>query len=950
MSEDDLKNLAIESELPLKAVGIENLKEANPQHMPPHRYLHPWWARRPTPASRLAVLASVLPESISHDELLKLMQINPKISIETNISKYVEEKKATESERSGTLEEHYNYPRPFTSSPNDEEIEELHELLRETWDGDVPKILDPTAGGGVIPFESLRYGLPSVANELNSVPSVMLKLMLEYASEVGSLESEFKEWSQKIDEKAKKRLEDFFPKDEKGHEPSHYACTYTIECPECGADIPLVKKWWLRKKSSSKGIAIKPEISDGSLVYECVRLPDDVTKEQFDPQKGPHMRGGAECLNCGVVAESETIKTALCSGEFEYEVYGIKNVGSEGKSGFRAPSEKDKSAFEKSAQKIGEDYELDSLLNIERYIGKEDRAGPYGVTQWRDSFSPRQLISHYEYWKAFEEVKTTIKEQYGPQKSEAILSFLALVASKMLDRNSRASPLNTSKGYPENALGGMLFSLQWAFVDNNPTAGSLCYRDVADKNIESYEKIVDYLRNTKASSKVLSEDASDLSIQDEEVQAVVVDPPYYDSIIYSEMADFFYVWMEKYLGDVYPNMFDSKLTDKSSEAVANVAEYEGVSDEKSSTELAKEDYEKKMSEIFNELYRVLEAGGVMTVMFTHKETDAWDTLTKSLINSGFTITSTHPITSEIPNRVSQQGNASANSTLLLTGRKPKSSKESKDPTLWSNVKQETHKAARESAERLIESNLNLTKTDIIISAFGPTLEIFSQNYPVVDDAENEVSPKKALETARKAVVDVLVEKNLSQSNLESIDLVSRWYLLCWLVHESERIHYDEARQLGMGVGIDIDDIKRKTKIWKKRRDDIQLASSEDRVSDIRKSKQDKSSSKPVDPEAVSFSLDIDKVHAAIQVYRQEGDRSTMNWMKERNYGSSQGFRLTLKTLLELLPKEHEDWKTARDLIVGKTGEYVDIELDSSMIDSESEENRQTKYEEHVGGN
>ena len=76
----------------------------------------------------------------------------------------------------------------------------------------------------------------------------------------------------------------------------------------------------------------------------------------------------------------------------------------------------------------------------------------------------------------------------------------------------------------------------------------------------------------------------------------------------------------------------------------------------------------------------------------------------------------------------------------------------------------------------------------------------------------------------------------------------------------------------------------------------------------------------------------------------------MNWMKERNYGSSQGFRLTLKTLLELLPKEHEDWKTARDLIVGKTGEYVDIELDSSMIDSESEENRQTKYEEHVGGN
>jgi len=103
-----------------------------------------------------------------------------------------------------------------------------------------------------------------------------------------------------------------------------------------------------------------------------------------------------------------------------------------------------------------------------------------------------------------------------------------------------------------------------------------------------------------------------------------------------------------------------------------VAEYEGIAENgKSKQEFADEEYENKMSYIFSELYRVLEPGGVMTVMFTHKESSAWDTLTKSLIRSGFTVTSTHPITSEMPQRTDTKGGGSADSTLLLTGRKPK---------------------------------------------------------------------------------------------------------------------------------------------------------------------------------------------------------------------------------------------------------------------------------------
>jgi len=148
-------------------------------------------------------------------------------------------------------------------------------------------------------------------------------------------------------------------------------------------------------------------------------------------------------------------------------------------------------------------------------------------------------------------------------------------------------------------------------------------------------------------SEVLVGDAADLDIETNTVQAVVIDPPYYDSIIYSELSDICYVWLKEYLGDTFTEMFTGELSDKDDEAVANVAEYEEVADgSKSKKEFASEDYEDKMAEIFQELYRVLEPGGVMTVMFTHKESSAWDTLTKSLIRSGFTVTSTHPITSE----------------------------------------------------------------------------------------------------------------------------------------------------------------------------------------------------------------------------------------------------------------------------------------------------------------
>ncbi|WP_233139269.1 hypothetical protein [Halorubrum salipaludis] len=468
------------------------------------------------------------------------------------------------------------------------------------------------------------------------------------------------------------------------------------------------------------------------------------------------------------------------------------------------------------------------------------------------------------------------------------------------------------------------------------------------KIVDSYEEIASYLPEGSPTGEVSNQNAASLPYETGEIQSVVVDPPYYSSIMYAELSDFFYVLMKEYLGEVFPSMFDSPLTNKEDEAVANPERFEGVaSSETSKKELANQDYEEKMSDIFSELYRVLEPGGVMTVMFTHKETDAWDTLTMSLINSGFVITSTHPITSEMPQRAGMRNSASADSTLLLTGRKPHEEQDPDNvvPTLWSDVEADTRAAAKEAARDLLESGISLTKTDVIISAFGPTLRVFADAYPVVDDEDEEVPPRKALETAREAVTQILVDEYLEGMDVDTLDDVTEWYVLCWLVHESETFSYDDGRQLGLGIGVDIDEIKRSTKTWRKSRGDISLRGHEGRVQNINEKPEDRSNRLPIDPDDLSFPRSLDAVHAAMHVYDKKGETVTLEWLRERNYDTDSQFKATLKALLQVLPKNHEDWELARDLAVGRTSDVLDLDFGPNIFADDREDTSQQSLEE-----
>ena len=154
-------------------------------------------------------------------------------------------------------------------------------------------------------------------------------------------------------------------------------------------------------------------------------------------------------------------------------------------------------------------------------------------------------------------------------------------------------------------------------------------------------------------------------IDDQSVDCVVMDPPYYDNVMYAELSDFFYVWLKRTAGRVYPDLFRRQLTDKNSEAVANAAKFNGQKEAKA---LAARDYQQRMAGIFAECRRVLKHDGIMTLMFTHKATGAWDALASGLMEAGFTITASWPINTEAEGSLHIKNKSAANSTIFLVCR------------------------------------------------------------------------------------------------------------------------------------------------------------------------------------------------------------------------------------------------------------------------------------------
>lgn len=899
----------IQDWLPIAAIGVESRRENSTGKHPPPNRLHVWWARRPLIASRAAVLGSVLPAWSDEwpDELLELFPD------EAEYRKWfvhllgirgdpvaARERILAAKEKGIRLAKAYDGPRAFTIGPDSEQIDTLRRLLLYRWGTEAPTVLDQTAGGGSIPFESIRFGLPTYANELNPVASFILKATLTLPARFGpELSNDIATWGKMWASRVEKRLKCYYPR-RPGESIHAYLFARTVICPETGKPVPLSPNWWLRK--GTKPVAVKP-IAD-SRVEECRFEIQEGDGIDFDPSEGTVTFGKGRSIWTRNVIGADYIKAEAQEGRMGAQMYAIVCRTSGGLT-FRSPDHTDLLWYKRAQSLMSSSFagwRDEEIIPTENYpqVASDMRPNHYGMSTWSEFFSSRQLLSLGTALEELRKLRQELRSHFDTQKASAIEAYLAVVISKAINYNAILSSWHVSHQVIRSVFDRHDFSFKWSFTEFD-TAHNLLpwsvsqvsdvYQDIADL-IEPSRQILFPSHPERAANliKVNKGDAVDLPIQDDSVHAVVMDPPYYDNVQYAELSDFFYVWLKRTAGHLYPEFFESELTDKASEAVKNKARFIEF-DKKNAQQLAHRDYEAKMTNIFAEAHRVLHDDGVLTVMFNHKKVEAWDALGRSLIEGGFEILTSWPVHTESEHSLHQAKKAAAASTILLTCRKRSLGS---DPVWWDDLKGEVRRVARDKAEEY--TAVGIKGVDLYIATFGPVLSIISRQWPVftseVDSDTGEplrLRPEDALDLARQEVADLRL-RGLALGRPVEFDPVTDWYILAWDAFPAVKFPYDEARKLAFAAGIDVDADLRRIRVVAKKGGSVILQEPKARRV------------KYADPEADTFERLIDAAHALMNAWREDGIAGAEVFLKRTRLNTDARFRSLLQALLNVIPR------------------------------------------------
>ena len=899
MPQPDRKPVFIEKIMPVKLLNEQVYYENGGN---PFKGLHRWYSRKPLSFSRASVLGSLLPADVSMEEFEYLLGLDMARANES------------ETEKSNR----HQRTRLYKTPPTPERVKRVQELCEQMWGDKTPAVLDAFAGGGSIPFEAARYGLRVFASDLNPVAVVTMKAAIEFPLKFGAaLQEDIDKWVKWVGDEAEKRLSKFFPSQD-GEKVQNYLWAHTVVCPSCQSVVPLSPNWWLSKTSNYAGkgqarkvtsdwYAVKPipNLAEKRVDFELIKgkksksnyiqtLDGDCNPDDF----ATISRGDGKCLNCESIIEGSYIDQCLLEKKFEHILYAVAFKRGQGSLEFRLPIAADIEAIEKVKIKLDSLF-LSGLVPEEPFLeGQDTRCYNRGVRYWYEMFNPRQLLTLVIYVEIIKEAKEKIREELGEEKLQAITTYLALVLDRCVDKNARLCIWDSGRTHAQRASTQHALNLMWNYPEfaGNGELWNAC----SDAVSKDYQGLCDLL-GTKINSSSFQELEShtqktfqiDLAsadslfhIADHSIDAVVTDPPYYSTIQYAELSDFFYVWQKRILGDIFPELYYTELTDKDREAVANPSRFRdmGVSPK----ELADRDYEAKMQSAFGEYYRVLKDNGVMTVQFNHKDSGAWDVLAQSLIVAGFEITASWAVSTENPQNLHQAQKNSVSSTVLLICRK-------RDPNAgqawWDDLRPEVANLVEQRAPEF-EAN-EIQGIDLYLSAFGPALNIFSRNYPILDSTGEEVRPEVAFAEARKAVANYRFRK-LAQTDTAGFDPLTQWYFLAWDAFQAREFPFDDARQLALAVGgFNVADLGKTYKLLDIKSGTCKLLSPDQRYK--------KHAFSLVDNEFSARYL-IDGLHAIIAIYLEEQTiEPVRRFMKATGLVSNEMFMRAWEVALRVIP-------------------------------------------------
>ncbi|WP_129978123.1 DUF1156 domain-containing protein [Rhodococcus sp. Q1] len=752
----------IEVALPLEKINAESAREKSIRHGHPST-LHLWWARRPLAAARAVLFAQLVDDPSSFPDRFP-----------------TDEAVAKERKR---LHEIIEQLVVWENAGDENLLRRAREEILASTDGNPPPILDPFAGGGTIPLEAQRLGLEAHASDLNPVAVLINKALIEIPPKFagrppvfpGAADAQITTWSratglaedvrrygQWMRDEAEKRIGHLYPKAQlpDGSEATVIAWIWarTITCPNpaCGIAMPLVRSWWLGKKKGKEAYVV-PTVANGKVKFTIGHDPKKAPTKDTDGTVG---RTGAICVGCGAAVDLKYVRAEGRAGRMGAQLMATAAEGKRTRIYLEPTPEHEAAAHVDRP----EDVPDGDLANNPR----DFKTPNYGMTTFADLFTPRQLAA----LTTFSDLVTEIRERIlsdalasgmvegdrletggtgATAYADAVVTYLGMGVSRYSNFMNALCQWRPDAGKEQV---GHLFARQaipmvWDFAEANCFSNSAGGWNPAFKFIP---KSLEYLRPAATVASAEQVSATNRSFAN---RVISTDPPYYDNIGYSDLSDFFYVWLRRSLRPIHSNLLGTMLVPKSEELVANPYRHNG-----------KEGAHKFFEDGFREVFRRARESALpdypITVYYAFKQQDSddrgeastgWETLLEGMISSGWAITATWPMRSELGNRMLSQGtNALASSIVLALRPRPENATTLDRRGFINALKDELPDALRELQQGAI------APVDLPQAAIGPGMAVFSRFAGVLTDDGSKMTVRAALARINEILDEVLAEQ------------------------------------------------------------------------------------------------------------------------------------------------------------------------------------------------
>lgn len=840
----------VEVAIPLSAINTESDtdKRTHDGHI---STLHTWWARRPLPMARAMVAASLI----------------------------------TDDDDRHVVNDHIAQAMPTKGILRNSSVGWLRRRIRDEYPSGA-KVLDCFAGGGAIPLEAMRLGCDTTSLDLNPVAHLIQRAGLEFPQRFAAVEGrssyelskDVRTWAERVAAETKAVVDHHYPCVPGASTPAPYyfwVRTMPSPDPNLSYDVPILSSRLLAE--GRRNAWVTTEITEDGVdinVHQGTPPDDPTLKEGFESA------GSVTCPISGITAPQRDVKAHGKRTGFGYRLYAVCDVDGPRRT-YRNPDpvemEGPKTAATARAELDGGEHPDGTPLipdeSVDAIAYRNLQFLPYGYATWQSLFTDRQLVLYTTLTQKIREAREAmVAEGMEPDRATAVATYLAFALDKVADRNSAFSSWQTGGEKIRGTFPGQTVQMRWDFCENYPfRTGSGSWDDA----VTAVCKVIDHCSNTGVGpARVVRGDAQAMPFADEEFDAVLIDPPYYFSVMYSDLSDFFYVWLKRSVGHLYPEHFQTRWTPKSQEVVQNRCA-PGMSGY-----ISEDEFDRRLGASLSEVTRVVKRNGVVAIVFAHTEVKAWEKLLRALRVADLSVTTSWPIRSEMKGRPVAHVKAALGSSVVLVCRPNRTAGDA----FYDEIEADLNRVISERLDTF--ETMGLQGADYFVSAIGPAFEVFARYRSVTRLSGEEVSIADLMELARKAVSRHAMGRLLGPDSLSLLDDRSLLYVTWRWAYLTVPIPDDEAIKLSRAFSVRLDDITRPGGMAQQRGKTFTLLGPHERK-DIRL--------RPDSPI-------IDVLHVVTQLWDGGRIAEAVEVLAASGFGGTPGFWNIARTIGELLPE------------------------------------------------